>query len=73
MSVQYTCDGCGKTEPGAWNGVTWSRPRVANGLSGGGGEWFTREDKKGQHHACSRKCINKIAEEKGVTSCVAPF
>ena len=73
MSVQYICDGCGRIEPGTWSGHSWVRPRVARGLSGGGGEWWTRQDKDGQQHACSRNCIEKIASDKGVTGIVAPF
>lgn len=73
MSIQYTCDGCGNTESGTWNGRIWIRPIVARGLSGGGGEWWERQDKDGQQHACSRDCVDKIAEEKGVTRVVFPF
>lgn len=64
MAVEFVCDGCGKREPGvASAGVhRWIKPRA----------WFQRSD-DGIQDACSRKCIEVIAEKSGKTSVVLPI
>ena len=64
MAVKFVCDGCGK-EGEATYGVTGDafKPRA----------WFQRSDKEGAQHACSRDCVEKVAEATGKTSVVAPF
>lgn len=63
MAVEFICDGCGKREPGEVHaGGSTYKPR----------EWFGRQDEDGQQHACSRECIEKIAEKTGKTAVVLP-
>lgn len=64
MAVIYVCDGCGKQEPGeVWPGG-WFKPS----------EWFQRRDRRDErdYHACSRECIDAIAEKTGSTIVVRP-
>lgn len=63
MSVEFTCDGCGKKEPGFHAGLSWHKPRI----------WYERSDKDGTQTACSRECIKLIAEKTGKTRVVLPF
>ena len=66
MSAKYTCDGCGKEAPAAFfpNGEPgWHKPV----------SWYQRQDKDGIQDACSRECIEKIAEKSGKTKVVLPF
>ena len=51
----------------------WMRPLVDDGKAGGGNYWWSRQDREGQQHACSRECIDKIAETMGVTRAVMPW
>ena len=60
MSVEYSCDGCGKREPGEKDG---SKPRL----------WFQRTDEDGTQHSCSRSCIDATAKKTGKTACVLPW
>lgn len=65
MSCEYICDGCGKrvlSSPGT--GVEWW-PKPYH--------WYQRRDKDGPQDACSRDCIDKIAEKTGKTGLVAPW
>lgn len=64
MAAESICDGCGKRAlmvPGR-NG-SWHKP----------GSWFERTDNDGTQTACSRECIEKIAEKTGKTSVVIPI
>lgn len=64
MPVIFICDGCGKQEPavpGAHGG--WFKPHL----------WFGRKDEDGEQLACSRPCIEKVAEKTGKTSLVLPI
>lgn len=63
--VEYICDGCGKREPGVPipESGRWAKPHA----------WFERSDSDGIQTACSRECIDRIAERTGKTSVVLPF
>lgn len=66
MAATYTCDGCGKQAPAIHypNGSPgWHKPH----------DWYQRGDKDGVQDACSRKCIEKIAEKSGKTGLVLPL
>ncbi len=64
MAAESICDGCGKRQKMvAGSGGTWHKPR----------DWFERTDKDGTQTACSRECIDKIAEKSGKMSVVLPF
>lgn len=58
----FRCDGCGCREAGYFrNG--WHKPN----------RWYQRQDDDGPQIACSRECIDKIAEKSGKTSVVLPI
>jgi hypothetical protein len=66
MACEFICDGCGKREPGVYYHAgdnNWHKPQ----------HWYERADKDGAQDACSRRCIEAIAEKSGKTSLVAPF
>lgn len=64
MMVEYICDGCGKREPGHEDrSGNAHKPR----------SWYQRTDDDGTQTACSRKCIETIAEKSGKSAVVAPF
>lgn len=66
MACEYVCDGCGKRAPGVFypNGTPgWHKPN----------SWFSRQDKDGVQDACSRECIDRIAEQTGKTGLVLPI
>ena len=63
--IEYICDGCGKREKAdkAFNGQA-IKPK----------DWYMRIDENlGELHACSRKCIDAIAEKTGTHSIVFPI
>jgi hypothetical protein len=62
MACIYVCDGCGKKAKGVKVGTNWRKPY----------SWFQRGDEDGIQDACSRKCIEKIAEETGKTGVILP-
>ncbi len=64
MAVEFICDGCGKRTPAEMgrSGDAF-KPR----------SWYARGDDDGQQHACSRECIEKIAEKTGKTAVVLPI
>lgn len=62
MACEYVCDGCGKRAPAVHNGRDWFKPA----------KWFQRSDEDGPQDACSRECIERIAEKSGKTSVVLP-
>lgn len=62
MACEFICDGCGVRKAGESNGLNWFKPR----------DWFERSDKDGTQTACSRDCIDKIAEQTGKTSVILP-
>lgn len=64
MSVEYTCDGCGKKSPG----VDYGRGVLTKPHN-----WFARGDDDGTQHACSRQCIEKISKTTGKTGAVLPI
>jgi hypothetical protein len=64
MAAESICDGCGKRAPMEQGSLgTWHKPR----------HWFERRDDDGIQTACSRECIDKIAEKSGKSKLVAPF
>lgn len=63
MACEYICDGCGKREPGVPQTHGYSKPRI----------WFQRGDQDGNQDACSRECIERIAEKSGKTGVVLPI
>lgn len=63
MACEFICDGCGKRAPGFSNRLGgWFKPR----------SWYERTDEEGTQTACSRECIQKIAEKTGKTNVVLP-
>ncbi len=62
MAAKSICDGCGKEAPMSNNGREWFKPR----------DWFERSDGDGIQTACSRECIEKVAEKTGKTAVVLP-
>ena len=62
MGMIAVCDGCGKRREAINNGRDWFKPQ----------SWFERADEDGIQTACSRECIEKIAERTGKTSVVFP-
>lgn len=63
MAVEFICDGCGKRRPGVPRNNAWFKPH----------NWYERGDDDGIQDACSRECIDKIAEKTGKTGVVLPF
>lgn len=64
MAAEAICDGCGERQPMvAGRDGNWHKPR----------SWFERSDEDGIQTACSRECIQKIAEKSGKTSVVLPI
>ena len=63
MPVIFVCDGCGKQAPGFYAGFQWHKPP----------KWYERSDKDGAQLACSRECIEKVAEKTGKTKVVMPI
>lgn len=62
MACKFICDGCGKeAEVKYLNG--WWKPS----------NWFQRSDDEGAQIACSRECIDKVAERTGKTGLVLPI
>ena len=59
MSVEVTCDGCGKKQTMR----RLEKPR----------EWFIREDEDGIQLACSRPCVEETARVTGKTGLVLPW
>lgn len=62
MACEYICDGCLTRMPALDNGRDYIKPDG----------WYKRADKDGIQVACSRECIEKIAEKTGKTSVVLP-
>lgn len=64
MAVEFICDGCGKRQRGSESrdGVAY-KPR----------DWYQRTDDDGTQTACSRECIEIIAEKTGKTKVVLPL
>lgn len=62
--VTFRCDGCGRLEPGTFN-------RMGDALKPS--RWYQRSDDDGSQLACSRACIDKIAEASGKTRVVRPI
>jgi hypothetical protein len=64
MAMEAICDGCGKRAPAiSTRDGRWLKPRT----------WYERTDDEGTQTACSRECIDKIAERTGKTKVVLPF
>ena len=61
--VIFKCDGCGATAPGFWANGEVYKPMA----------WFQRSDEDGVQIACSRRCIQDIADKTGKTSVVLPI
>lgn len=60
MAAEIICDGCGARAPMESNGHSWYHP------SG----WYDRSDDDGTQTACSRECVQKIAEKTGKTAVI---
>jgi hypothetical protein len=61
--VEFICDGCGKRSLGcATRSGDWLKPP----------DWYQRTDDDGTQVACSRRCIDIIAEKTGKTNVVLP-
>lgn len=59
MAAECICDGCGKRAPMWANRVgNWFKPS----------NWYQRTDEDGTQVACSRECIEKIADKTGKTA-----
>ena len=65
MAAEMICDGCGKRVPMQRyeNSPGWHKPF----------NWFQRQDKDGIQDACSRECIQKIAQKTGKSAAILPF
>lgn len=66
MAAEWICDGCGKRAPGVFwpkGDHNWHKPE----------KWYERSDEDGIQSACSRECIDKIAEKSGKTGVVLPI
>lgn len=63
--VIFECDGCGAQGEGEWFGSPppAHKPR----------HWYQRSDADGVQVACSRPCIEKVAEQSGKTAIVNPM
>lgn len=61
--VIFECDGCGRQEEGFFVDATAVKPHL----------WYSRRDQDGTQLACSRACIDKVAEKSGKTRVVLPF
>jgi len=65
--VLWVCDGCGKHQLGVTykdGAPGWHKPQ----------EWFSKQDpEKGPLEACSRKCIETVAQKTGTSSAVLPI
>ncbi len=62
MGCEYICDGCGKRESAEKGERGYIKPW----------NWFQRSDKDGIQVACSRRCIENVAEKSGKTRVVFP-
>jgi hypothetical protein len=61
--VTFRCDGCGLLGQGHHNRMgDWFKPS----------HWYQRGDEEGVQLACSRRCIDLIAQKSGKTSVVLP-
>ena len=65
MSATFSCDGCGVTRPGFYNGTAWFKPL----------NWFARNADNGKTEvtACSRECIKVADEKRGESVAVLPL
>lgn len=61
--VKYICDGCGKEKNAVAGRFGWSKPD----------NWFSRTDDDGPQDACSRECIQDVAEKTGKSDLVLPI
>lgn len=62
MACEFVCDGCGCRASGDSAHGQWYKPIG----------WFERADEDGIQTACSRACIQRIADKTGKTSTVLP-
>ena len=61
---QCVCDGCGKiTDAERGRRGLWDKPS----------HWYSREDEDGCQVACSRACIQVVAEKSGKTGATMPW
>lgn len=64
MATEWICDGCGKRAAGVPGPHgRWLKPH----------DWFERSDDEGIQSACSRQCVDKIAEATGKSGLVLPL
>jgi hypothetical protein len=59
----FTCDACGTQAAGFYANLRWHKPA----------EWYQRSDRDGAQVACSRECIDVVAQGSGKTGCVLPI
>lgn len=68
MACTFTCDGCGKTAPGFYNGQRWFDP------SSWWGRNVTLEDGRvSEINACSRECIEHADHQRGERKAILPI
>jgi hypothetical protein len=63
MAAEAICDGCGKRQRMPYGMGAYVKPH----------DWYQRSDDDGIQVACSRRCIDRIAEKTGKTSVVLPI
>jgi hypothetical protein len=68
VACTFTCDGCGKTAPGFYNGTRWFDPS----------SWYGRVAKTAdgrdiEINACSRECIEKADNARGERVAILPI
>ena len=64
MAAESICDGCGKRAPmESGRDGNWHKPQF----------WYERSDDDGIQTACSRECIDRIAEQTGKTKVILPW
>jgi hypothetical protein len=64
MAAEMICDGCGKRAAMTANRHgDWFKPAG----------WLQRTDDDGTQVACSRQCVDKVAETSGKTGCIIPL
>jgi len=59
---EYVCDGCGKRQVAGQVNGQWVKPR----------DWYERSDDDGIQTACSRECVDVVAQNSNKTSVVIP-
>lgn len=63
MACEFICDGCARRAPAEVIDGRFFKPF----------QWFQRSDDDGTQVACSRECVEAIAQHTGKTSVVLPI